>query len=515
MTVPHPVTAADTLCQALHGPTFRQRRESADAVRRRPGDHAVLWPVLGEALRHADADVRRRAVLLVPALAPPAEETAALVRALADPAWRVRRAAAQALASRADEVTAAVGPLVTALADADAAVREAAAEALAPLRGGVPARVVSALAAALADPDEAVRETAAAALDRVGLGGVDAVGVLVAALGDDQAGVRRHAARLLGRSGAAASRAVPSLSAALSDADRSVRHAAAAALSSVADEAAAGPLLAALGDVREVRAQAARTLAALARKSPDVEAQLLEALDDPAPRRRRGAALALGELGSAAAVRKLRDALGRREPRHRRRALLALACFAGRGESLRPDLERGLTDSHAKVRAAAVEALGTLAAEVPGLLPLLIRRCHDRDRRVREAGARAVVRCQIRLPAERADWLALLAGPSPETRLHQALGRADVMEGVRQEFAAACRRRIRWHLGAGFPDVGEGATVAELARLAADAAARKATHGVAAAQRESVAAAAREAEHVWGLALLWGLRFPAGRPGGR
>ncbi len=194
-----------------------------------------------EELESRDEEVRRLAVERLTTL-PVAEALPALVEQLADPSWRVRKAAIERLAT-SSEIGRAVPGLVEALADGDnPGRRNAALEAL--TRCGSAA--VPGLLEASHDADVDVRKQVVDALAGIG----------------DRA-------------------ALPRLQILLSDDDPNVRGAAAEALGTLGDEEAVAPLLAAVRDEREplVRISALRALDRLEQAvDPD---QIGSALDDP------------------------------------------------------------------------------------------------------------------------------------------------------------------------------------------------------------------------------------------
>lgn len=147
-------------------------------------------------------------------------------------------------------------------------------------------------------------------------------------------------------------------------------------------------LLAALADaVWGVREAAA---IALARFVDDAtHARLVElTLHDSSPLVRRAAALGLGERIEPA--RDYGAAVGHRFERQRMRAADALG-FAADAVAL---LTKMVTDTHPKVRAAALRALARLdPAAVRPLLPLVVRKCDEAEPRV--AGAARALRARL------------------------------------------------------------------------------------------------------------------------
>lgn len=196
---------------------------------------------LFEDLASRDEEVRRLAVERLPTLSAD-EALPALVAQLADPSWRVRKAAIERLAT-SNEIGRAVPSLVEALADGDnPGRRNAALEAL--TRCG--ASAVPGLLEASHDADVDVRKQVVDALAGIGDRG-----------------------------------SVPRLQALLGDEDANVRGAAAEALGMLGDEEVVPPLLAAVRDEREalVRISALRALDRL--EHPVDPEQIGSALDDP------------------------------------------------------------------------------------------------------------------------------------------------------------------------------------------------------------------------------------------
>jgi HEAT repeat protein len=148
----------------------------------------------------------------------------ALIQALKDSEWFVRRYAAEALGQIGD--ASAVPALIQALKDSNEYVRRYAAEALGQIGD---ASAVAALIQALKDSEEYVRRYAALALGQIGL---PAVPALIQALKDSNEYVRWYAAKALGKIGLPA---VPALIQALKDSEEDVRADAAEALGKIGD----------------------------------------------------------------------------------------------------------------------------------------------------------------------------------------------------------------------------------------------------------------------------------------
>ena len=168
---------------------------------------------------HDDTDLKRRLVEAFGAAGAPAVPALiqALIQALGDSDWAVRRAAAEALGDLGDSQ--AVPPLIQALGDSGWDVRRAAAEALGAV--GDP-QAIPALIKALGNDGGAVRSAAAEALGAIG--DPQAIPALIQALGDSDRDVRRAAAEALGKLGDP--KAVPALKKRLYDESEAVRNAA-------------------------------------------------------------------------------------------------------------------------------------------------------------------------------------------------------------------------------------------------------------------------------------------------
>jgi HEAT repeat protein len=170
---------------------------------------------------HDDTDLKRRLVEAFGAAGAPA--VPALIQALGDSGWSVRRASAEALGKLGDRQ--AVPALIQALGDSDRDVRAAAAEALGKL--GNP-QAIPALIKALRDGSYDVRRAAAEALVKIG---TPAVPALIQALRDSYSSVRAAACEVMGTIGDA--QAVPALTKALGDLSENVRRAAGQAIQQI------------------------------------------------------------------------------------------------------------------------------------------------------------------------------------------------------------------------------------------------------------------------------------------
>lgn len=322
------------------------RREAAEALSER-FDKRALEPLLAT-LHDPDAEVRRKVATALGAYSGP-EVVAALIEALKDPDASVQWAIAESLgrigepglAALMDTTSQGVAaqrwgaaralgkipgptslqPLLQALADdEESAVRREAAEALA---GRKDTRVVEALALALVDRDPAVQWQAAHSLAK--LRDARAIVPLITAMQDSEPGLRETVSEALVELGP---EAIAPLIAALRDEDAGIQAGALAALTRMGSTAVT-PLLAELAIAPpEQRENLFETLSML---TADRRQSIRNALTSPDPALRAGAALALGQLKGADAVRSLHPLLN---------------------------------DGDAQVRDAAAEALQTLAADI-------------------------------------------------------------------------------------------------------------------------------------------------------
>lgn len=177
-------------------------------------------PVLAEALKKPDPQVRRSALEDLGRIGAPAMAT--LASALKDGDPRVRVTAAGAMVSIDPKQAEALAALLAGSKDANAVVRRLAAESLAV------DSAAGALAELLADKDAEVRWAAADSLGELGPAAAPAVPALLKGLADPDPAFRSVAADALGKAARGNPPAVASaLTAALKDADRRVRESAA------------------------------------------------------------------------------------------------------------------------------------------------------------------------------------------------------------------------------------------------------------------------------------------------
>ena len=225
-----------------------------------------------------------------------------------------RAMAAQSLASIGPAAEPAVDFLIGALDDQSPMVRREAARALAHI-GPAAARAARPIARQLRDPHPQVRQTAAYALQELALAGRGALPELIALLDDEDAEVRRYAAVALGNIGPYAEPARAKLEAIRDDAaeNANTRSAARTALGRINLRDAvwklretAGPLLPLIlarvhSEDPEQCLEGVTLLGLLGASAQPAIEDLIALLDDPHPLPRVYAAVALGEIGSAAA----------------------------------------------------------------------------------------------------------------------------------------------------------------------------------------------------------------------
>ncbi len=304
----------------------------------------------------------------------------ALVEALKDERWLVRKGAAMALGELRREATGCAPALLQALKDERSEVRAAAAEALGQI--DAPAdEVVPALVRALQDEERSVRFQAGKALALLGRP-EEGVPVLILDLEHEEAYLRRRAASALGEIGPAAEAAVPSLEKALKDDNEHVRQAAAVALGRIGPAAkeAVPALEEALKDKDEeisVRSAAGAALAKLG--FPDrVVPVLIAALEEESPHLREYAATTLSEIGppAKAAVPALKEALEDKAWYVRKAAAEALGNMGPAAREAVPALEKALKDELENVRVAAGAALAKLGLPQRAV-PVLIAEMED------------------------------------------------------------------------------------------------------------------------------------------
>jgi HEAT repeat protein len=369
----------------------------------------------------------------------------AYLSALADPHWKTRWQAAQALGELGD--SRAIEPLMAALEDDNQWVRIVAVEALG-LLGAQEATEY--LISSLEDDSMWVRRASVVALGQVGdaraveplmqrllrapdsewpeeihdvlakaLGdiGEPAIKVLVQALEDSDAWVSAAAARALGRIGDP--QAITPLTLLMKQENRWVRSAATQALAQIADARAVRAAL-----TTDEAPQAFWKLMALKEIDESTVQQLTTMLDDDDQRIRARAAEVLGQLGNkrvdagaliASFQSRAQADFSRLDQDWQQQDHLddgefqqmldmALERVQDGTEQLEPELEVpdnikplviALQDSAPEVRLAAAEALGKIGDE--SIIPILNKALTDANSRVRAAAARSLGEIGVRV----------------------------------------------------------------------------------------------------------------------
>jgi chemotaxis protein methyltransferase CheR len=366
---------------------------------------------LSRALAAPDAETRRRALAELPTPAP-AAALPAVLEALGDPDWRVRKEASLRLAAWPDGAAAA-----------------------------------TALVATLRDHGNVGRRNAA--VDTLGRLGPVAVGPVLSSLPPEGGGQGGGFPKLLIDALAAIAdpAAVPRLTECLSSDDSNIRVAAAEALRAIGGPAAAAALRTCLPTAdRDLRLAALEGLAALSTRVPRRE--LAPFLDDPLLR--EAALLALGGCADPEAAPALVAALA--EPRRalREAAVRALA-----------RLLMSTAHPERSGREAAAESRGPLAALEPGARAQLRAMLTAGGAEVRRAAATVIGACgqpddaalltaQLDDPDVGAACAAALAALRPHTRAPTPppLGRARV-DMSEAEFAEL-RQLIHGYSGIAF-----------------------------------------------------------------
>jgi HEAT repeat protein len=423
-------------------------------------------PALLTALSDPSYQVRKKAVEALAKIAlPPAEAVSALLSSLSDSGWIIRERAAtilgkigpsavpnlitvlgdarEAVRSRAAGALGEIGPpalpaLVAALGDARATVRCAAAEALAKIGPAAGLEAASALITAVADSDAPVRASAVRALGRIGPAAREVVPVLVTALRDARASVRASAAEALGQLGPTAVAAVPALISALTDAVRSVRDNAAEALPMIGSSAVPALITTLTHADQTVRVIAADGLGKIGSEAgPEAVSALTTTLRDPDRTVRTSAADALGEIGPNAGGEAI--------------SALITALADGDAASVRASAAHAL----GQIGPPAVEAVPALIAALgdanwpvswsavtalaqigPGAAPALVTALGDAGRNIRASAANALARIKPDAGTAAVPALIIALGDTDATVRANA---ADALAKLGPEAEAALR----------------------------------------------------------------------------
>jgi HEAT repeat protein len=346
-----------------------------------------------------------------------------LLGLLKDPRPEVRKAGAEALAKTGADAQEFFAELVAAMGDKDEAVRNAVGQsirntgrkgvaqlqemlakekdpaakanllyalgAMGPLAKGS----IDDLAKYLNDPDEGVKKSAAAALEKVSR---DSVPALLKLLDSKDASVRMAAVLAVAEAGNQAKEALPILAdLGIKDADAGVRRSALVALRSVAGmelKEHAGKVGQALTDKdKDVRAQAALTLAEIGAAAEPAIPGLIVALGDKETVVAQAAGDALGKVGGPA-VNPLVEALKDANPLVRRHATMALKEIGAKAKNAVPMLIDALHDSDDATRQFAALALNEIGADAKAAsIDLIYAMLRDKDKEVRNRAALALL----------------------------------------------------------------------------------------------------------------------------
>ncbi|MBD2338452.1 HEAT repeat domain-containing protein [Calothrix sp. FACHB-156] len=318
----------------------------------------------------------------------------ALVKALKDQDFQVRRIAAELLGKLGNGSEPVLQGLLPLLNDQDNYVRRIAAEALGQLGNGSEP-VLQGLLALLNDQDNYVRGSAAYALGQLGNGSEPVLQGLLPLLNDQDNYVRRIAAYALGQLGNGSEPVLQGLLPLLNDQDNYVRGSAAYALGQLGNgsEPVLQGLLALLNDQdNDVRRRAADALGKLGNGSEPVLQGLLALLNDQDNYVRRSAADALGKLGNGSepVLQRLLALLNDQDNDVRRIAAELLGKLGNGSEPVLQGLLALLNDQDNYVRSSAAYALGQLGNGSEPVLQGLLALLNDQDNDVRRSAAYAL-----------------------------------------------------------------------------------------------------------------------------
>jgi len=549
--------AASTLLAALDDPSWRVRGAAARALGERPpGVEAIgerlagaaledphLWvrqaagaalagssssglARLRAALRDPSIELRERALRALARWREP-EASSALVEALADPVWRVRAAAAEALGDwarwespptprpdrPAPRQTVIDALAAVALGDVDAAVRAAATFAIADA-GAVDGDTAFSALRSLAEAPEV--EIAVAALDALARSrradrGPRLLPVLRRLARADSDSVRVAALRVLATLGDEAAPALDDIIAAADHRSWTVRE---EAIEVFADLGSHAPELLEdrLATLARSPAPGARYLAfRVLHRQGSVPGSITPALFeasvlDADPRSRDLASDLLGRTPHAVPLDTVAALLRHRSPAVRRRAAEVVARLGPSAISLLPALDGILPDPSRRVRRAAVQAVQGFGTLGSSRTPLVMRRAFEAEPQVVAAARLALRAIEAPLP-ERLRTLLGMIGMSygPEALLLEAIEDA-LPAALSAEVGRVAGARVGWldGLGAGGGGAALGAPAGlKQAVLAALAAAERAAarRGKGVAEGE-VNRRARDREAAWLLAFV-------------
>jgi HEAT repeat protein len=363
-----------------------------------PATGPVTVEALAEALKSADADVRREARQALIEIGSPSAMAVAPLLKEKDPLVRFR--AAGVLAQLGPAAREALSELLQAMDDHDNDVRYRATWAM--RHFGDDPRVVGALSAALLDRVYWIRSEAAEVLAGFGRGalpslpwliealpltrstahalagiGPEAVEPLRVALEDVNPDARQHVLAAMAKMRPPPVEALDQIARALRDEDASVRAEAAGALG--ASGAAAAPVAHELaGAMRDpdpwVRITALRAAGQIGPLARSVAGAVLRAMEDAQPQVRWHAGAALNRIGAdpSLAVAALSAAVSDRDPMVRMGAALHLGEYGPKAQAAVPAIRPALADPILAVRIAAATALIDVGVEPRVVLPALV-----------------------------------------------------------------------------------------------------------------------------------------------
>ena len=378
-------------------------------------------------LKHKKESVRAEVVMSLGRIGPDAAPAVAeLIQMLGD---KNERIGAEAVVALGHIGTAAIDPLIAASAARDITVRRRAVDSLGHL-SAPDEKAKQAVLKCASDPAPQVRAAAVKSLSGCGLEDDILLPVVKENLRHGDEDVRLAVVNLLVQRRTLLRLMAPDLQSFLiAREDGSARYA--AFLLGKSGPAAAPLLLAALDEKSSRIDEIAGALAQIGRPLVD---RLAEALKDPDPRVRRGAALALGQIRPVAVgiSQKLMVGLGDPDREVKAAFLTAIGILGPRGRESVPAVRKLLQDSSAEVRGKAIEILAHSAPRDDRLADDLTALVNDVDSGVQR---RAIDTLRSLGPlGKRAlpDVIAKLESKQTEVRLAAAL-----MIGSHGEAAAA------------------------------------------------------------------------------
>jgi HEAT repeat protein len=370
---------------------------------------------LSEVLGGDDPSARRWAAASLGLMGPAAANAApALLKALKDDSFRVRRTAIDALNRVQPTAEVALAPLAAVLReDTDPDVCRGAASALGRLGkaaepelrkllasrddnvryhaalatrelGPRAAPMARTLALLLLHREDDLRGAASVALEGIGEAALPA---LKSALADKDADVRRAGALGLGVVGKPAAASAPLLLTAAGDDDPEVALAAVQALGQVGDVPGLRSIL--KGKDARLRKAAIEGLGSLKSEAAAAVDDLHTAMRGKAPAERQAATIALFSIGKPA-VPGLIKSLAEKDTQLRILTLIALAQIGEDSKPAVPHMARALEDDNDDVRIYAARCLGRLGGVAKSALPALKKAAKSDDPVLRKEAAEAV-----------------------------------------------------------------------------------------------------------------------------